>query len=302
MKLLNRLGKYLGLCMLLLGLAACSSGPRSYETPPAGQGSYKVGKPYKVAGKVYYPKEDPTYSAVGLASWYGPKFHGRKTANGEIFDMNALTAAHTTLPMPSYVRVTNLENGRSLILRVNDRGPFVGNRLIDVSRRAAQLLGFERQGVTKVRVEAVPGPDAAPVYVRRQTPPSSSSPSSSSLAQPAPKRAPVVVAEETTPTSPPPAVEVEKLVSSPPQQETAHKEYDLKTIYVQIGAFADKLRAEAVADGIRHVGQTLLELVDVNGQKLYRVRIGPLESREQADVTLGRVLAWGHNTARIVMD
>ena len=102
---------------------------------------YKIGKPYKIDGIWYYPKEDYQYDETGIASWYGSKFHGRKTANGEIYDMNAVTAAHKTLPMPSYARVTNLENGRSLVLRINDRGPFVRSRIIDLSRRSAQLLG-----------------------------------------------------------------------------------------------------------------------------------------------------------------
>jgi peptidoglycan lytic transglycosylase len=125
------------------------------ESVPKGGGVYRVGSPYVVAGRVYVPKDDPNYNAVGLASWYGDDFHGRVTANGEIFDDNAITAAHPTLPLPSYVRVTNLGNGRSLIVRVNDRGPYHGNRIIDVSRRAAHLLGFTNRGVAWVRVQYV---------------------------------------------------------------------------------------------------------------------------------------------------
>jgi rare lipoprotein A len=122
------------------------------------QGSYKVGDPYQINGVWYYPAEDYGYNETGIASFYGGEgqgvnFHGRNTANGEVYDMNALTAAHQTLPMPSLVRVTNLENGRSVVLRVNDRGPFVRGRIIDVSRRSAQLLGFESQGIARVRVE-----------------------------------------------------------------------------------------------------------------------------------------------------
>lgn len=116
-------------------------------------GAYKVGDPYRIAGIVYVPKIDYAYSHVGVASWYGHPFHHRRTANGEIFDQNDLTAAHQTLPMPSVVRVTNLENGRSIILRVNDRGPFVSGRIIDVSKKAAKLLRFHDKGVTRVRVE-----------------------------------------------------------------------------------------------------------------------------------------------------
>lgn len=135
-----------------------SSSPRVVgfgEPVPKGGGVYRVGKPYTVAGRVYVPEEDVNYRAEGLASWYGDDFHGRLTANGEVFDMGALTAAHPTLPMPCYARVTNLSNGKSLIVRVNDRGPYHNNRLIDVSNKAAELLEFKGNGVARVRVEYV---------------------------------------------------------------------------------------------------------------------------------------------------
>jgi rare lipoprotein A len=135
-----------------------SSSPRVValgDPVPKGGGTYRVGKPYTVAGRVYVPEEDPNYRAEGMASWYGDDFHGRLTANGEVFDMAALTAAHPTLPIPSYARVTNIRNGKSLIVRVNDRGPYHGNRLIDVSNKAAELLEFRSNGVARVRVEYV---------------------------------------------------------------------------------------------------------------------------------------------------
>ncbi len=119
---------------------------------PKGGGRYKVGKPYQIAGKWFYPREDPTYDRTGIASWYGTLFHGRRTANGEVFDMDALTAAHPTLPLPSLVRVTNLHNGRSIVVRVNDRGPYKHNRIIDMSRYGAHLLGFRKNGTAQVRV------------------------------------------------------------------------------------------------------------------------------------------------------
>ena len=125
------------------------------EPVPKGGGVYRVGKPYTVGGRTYVPEADSDYSAVGLASWYGADFHGRYTANGEIFDMNAITAAHPTLPLPSYARVTNLKNHRSIVVRINDRGPYVGHRLIDLSTRTAQLLGFYGHGLAKVKVEYV---------------------------------------------------------------------------------------------------------------------------------------------------
>ncbi len=122
---------------------------------PKGGGTYRVGKPYMVAGRNYMPETNEDYSAEGLASWYGDDFHGRLTANGEVFDMNAISAAHPTLPMPSYVRVTNLSNKRSIIVRVNDRGPYHGDRVIDLSYKTAELLGFKGNGVARVRVDYV---------------------------------------------------------------------------------------------------------------------------------------------------
>jgi len=127
----------------------------SGKAVPKGGGRAVVGKPYKVAGKWYTPKEDPDYEAVGKASWYGAAFHGRQTANGEIFDSGSITAAHTTMPLPSYARVTNLKNGRSIVVRVNDRGPFHGNRVIDLSRRTAEILDFHNDGIAKVKVAYV---------------------------------------------------------------------------------------------------------------------------------------------------
>lgn len=164
----------------LLGLAACvllancaasdkfarridpkygvSASPRVVEfgePVPRGGGTYRVGKPYTVAGRVYTPEEDRNYRAEGIASWYGDDFHGRRTANGEIFDMTAITAAHPTLPIPSYARVTNVANGKSIVVRINDRGPFHSNRIIDLSIRTAKLLDFHSNGVARVRVEYV---------------------------------------------------------------------------------------------------------------------------------------------------
>lgn len=111
--------------------------------------------PYEIDGVLYVPEADPDYDEVGIASWYGPTFHGRRTANGETFDMNRVSAAHPTLPLGTRVKVTNLDNGRSTILRINDRGPFVDRRLIDLSRRAAEILGFRREGLARVRVQVL---------------------------------------------------------------------------------------------------------------------------------------------------
>ncbi len=122
---------------------------------PKGGGVDKTGKPYVVAGRLYVPKEEPGYSAVGLASWYGTAFHGRQTANGEVFDSGSISVAHPTMPLPSYVRVTNTLNGRSMIARVNDRGPYHANRLVDVSERVAHALNFRHLGTARVRVDYI---------------------------------------------------------------------------------------------------------------------------------------------------
>src|SRR6202171_787443 len=137
------------------GVSSSPPGAAFGEPVPKGVGSYRIGTPATVAGRVYVPEEDTEYREEGLASWYGDDFHGRLTANGEVFDMGSLTAPHPPLPMPSYARITNLRNGKSLIVRVNDRGPYHGNRLIDVSNKAAELLEFKGNGVARVRVEYV---------------------------------------------------------------------------------------------------------------------------------------------------
>ena len=162
-----RCGRLAAAGALALALAACSSSnsridpkygvaasPRVSNAAyiPSGGGRYQVGKPYKIAGKWYKPKEVKRYEKTGVASWYGDAFHGRKTANGEIYNMNAYSAAHPTLPLPSYVRVKNMANGNAVVVRVNDRGPFAHNRLIDLSKRAADALDFRHQGVAKVQV------------------------------------------------------------------------------------------------------------------------------------------------------
>ena len=169
LSLIARMSAIIGCC---LALAHCggpvsskidpkygvSASPRVVqfgEPVPKGGGTYRVGKPYMVGGRTYSPEENAGYSAEGIASWYGQDFHGRQTANGEVYDMQSISAAHPTLPIPSYARVTNLANQRSIIVRVNDRGPYHAGRLIDVSVRAARLLGFQENGTARVRVDYV---------------------------------------------------------------------------------------------------------------------------------------------------
>ena len=167
---IGRLAQLLALAVGCLALANCSGGGKldpKYgvsssarvvepgDPVPKGGGVYRVGKPYTIAGREYVPQEDINYSAVGMASFYGNQFHGRYTANGEVFDMNSISAAHPTLPLPSYVRVTNMANRRSIVVRVNDRGPYVGDRIIDLSAQTAKLLGFHGHGLAKVKVDYV---------------------------------------------------------------------------------------------------------------------------------------------------
>lgn len=164
-------------------VAAAAAKPRLRREPPiqgtdgavlpassvTGRGLYRVGPPYTVGGRTFVPAEDATYDAMGQASFYGEAFHGKPTANGEIFDMNGLSAAHPTLPMPCYVLVTNLRNGRTIMVRVNNRGPYTPGRILDLSRRAADLLDFTRNGVTQVRVRyAGPAPLGGPDDKPRQ--------------------------------------------------------------------------------------------------------------------------------------
>jgi rare lipoprotein A len=165
------LARVTALALVAGALAACStSAPfRAFTSPLAstqrlpsdlepiakGGGSFKIGQPYELNGRTYVPAEDPNYRTEGIASWYGPDFHGKPTANGETFDMNGISAAHPTLPMPSYLRVTNLANGRSIIVRINDRGPYAKERVTDLSVGAARALGFYEQGLARVRIEYV---------------------------------------------------------------------------------------------------------------------------------------------------
>jgi len=260
-------------------LAACSttrpaSAPPDNSLPTGDQGGHeKVGNPYKIAGRWYTPKREPSYDVVGLASWYGKQFHGKKTANGEVFNMNALTAAHKTLPMPSFVKVTNLSNGRSLVLRVNDRGPFVDDRIIDVSRRAAQILGFENKGVTRVRVQI----------------------SDKNGRVPDPRRVDRVQAQ-------PPKAQTPGPQTGLPPNTGAGSDLsgDQGNHYVQLGAFSRRQNAENQALLATRAGSKAdLEKIDGNGQSLWRVRVGPFIRLEDARQALGRLRAQGFEQARI---
>lgn len=302
MRRLVRRAMLCGMAVPLLFLAACgtTSAPPSKTT--ATPANYKVGNPYQINGRWYYPKEDPNYDQVGVASWYGPGFHRKQTANGELYDMNALTAAHTTLPMPSYVRVTNMENNRSLILRVNDRGPFAKNRIIDVSRRAAQLLGFEGQGTAKVRVQVV-APDTTHTMVaeaRTGEGPAIVAVPTDEVEVASVDAAPVSAPLPTEYQNPPPPrghVETVPLSETPVGLPAESK------VYVQAGAFTAIDNAKRLAATLERLASVQLSpTTQAGGQMFYRVRLGPLASMDEADSVLSQVVGLGHGNARIVVD
>ena len=279
------------------------------EQPSADAGEYKIGQPYQIAGVWYYPREDPKYSKTGIASWYGKKFHGRRTANGEIYDMNDLTAAHKTLPMPVRVRVTNLGNGRSLVLRINDRGPFANGRIIDVSRRAAQLLGFHKQGTAKVRVTAI-DPEKTTVIAKKAV-----TPAEQKTALPALPRGQVT----SQALAPPPGVkqtngrtagsaapvrlaDAGPIVAVKPGAVVSQQPVGPSSIFVQAGAFALAENAAKLRARLAYIGPSSITNVFIRGQEMFRVRMGPMYSVQAADKVLSQILASGVNNARIVVE
>ncbi|MCL2469988.1 MAG: septal ring lytic transglycosylase RlpA family protein [Alphaproteobacteria bacterium] len=272
---------------VLLVLGACSSRPitspsRSVGTSGSAGGTYKVGQPYQVKGQWYYPSENYSYNETGIASWYGHPFHGKKTANGEIFNKHELTAAHKTLPMPSLARVTNLENGRSVVVRINDRGPFSGARIIDVSERCAQLLGFEKQGLAKVRVQVLADESKAIADAMRLY----GGPTGTQVAS-----APVVV---------PPSVTIKNVI--PVDRYVQLPVSGANQIYVQAGSFANPDNAESLASRLYSVGLANVTQANVRGTTYFRVRIGPLVSVAQADKILEETKKTGVPEARIIVD
>jgi rare lipoprotein A len=301
--------------LLLLLTAGCSTTKVATEQPSTPGGPpqaqpYKVGKPYQVDGVWYYPKVDMDYDETGIASWYGPGFHGQYTANGEIYDQNALTAAHKTLPLPSMVRVTNLDNGRSIEVRINDRGPFVNGRIIDLTRRDAQLLGFIDQGTAKVRVQimkeesmalaaaasgqggenAGPKPVAAPTGAVAATPLPPIG-----AAQPAPA-APAQVAAA------PSKSVLGQVVVPQPTGQVQVQPVRPTNIYIQAGAFTRQSNAQMLTSKLSAFGPVRMTPVQVGNQLFYRVRVGPIADVGQADQVLQKVIQSGQTEARIVVD
>src|SRR5262245_6987876 len=312
--------------LTLVVVAGCAS-----KSPTSGTSSgYKVGIPYQIDGIWYYPHVDYAYNETGIASWYGPGFHGKSTAGGEPYDQNSLTAAHRTLPMPSLVRVTNLENGRQLNLRINDRGPFARGRIIDVSRRAAQLLGFEQKGTARVRVEIMAEESRQMAYAAGaySLPPAEAaaapgSATGSTAGSPQVAAAPAgQVKEESLPPLPgsqaatqkpvqpavkpaAPAVPIEDKVlqvNSQPDGKVTKVPIRATNMYVQAGAFTNQGNANRLLSQLKRLGPTKLVPIIVGNQKFYRVRVGPIASLAEADRILGQVVDAGNEQARIVVE
>jgi len=309
---------------LAICLAACgSSGGKGV----AQRGAYKIGAPYKIDGVTYTPQEEFNHVETGVASWYGPGFHGKSTANGEPYDQSARTAAHRTLQMPSIVRVTNLDNGLSTVVRVNDRGPFARSRVIDLSRTAAQELDIVRNGTAHVRIDqlqaeslavkdvAIGGggpaeqqaavaqvasgryaPQPAPVQVATYAPP----PPPPAPVQPAP-------AQPVWPTNPHSApAEVVPIAAAAGNGATVAS---LATgtmlqpaggFYVQTGAFSTPENAERQRDAVRSYGLSEISQGSAGGRDVYRVRLGPYTTSDAAGIVADRLKRSGYGDARVV--
>ncbi len=306
-----------------------------------GGGSFKLGSPYKVAGRWYVPREEPGYDRQGTGSWYGDDFHGRKTANGEIFDMNALSAAHPTLPLPSYAYVTNQTNGRTILVRVNDRGPYVSDRIIDLSHASARALGYESQGRAPVRVRyagraplngddrrerqyyaeqswsgrsgyavASYRPPSAPISVPQPFPagtPGRWSPVAYRAAlagKPAPLQAPLARAAFAAPdieTSSAPAGRSALAGPTTGASRIAFGNPSGSRAYVQVGVFRDRSNAERMRRDLAQLGPVEVAPIVAQGGELYRVRLGPM-SADTATSTASEVAARGVSGGTVIFE
>lgn len=294
-------------CLVLLALlAACGTRP---SAQPGTGGYYKVGKPYQIKGQWYYPEENYSYDETGIASWYGDDFHRQATANGEIYNKGELTAAHRTLPLPSLARVTNLDNGRAIVVRVNDRGPFARGRIIDVSQRAAQLLGFEQQGTAKVRVQVLADESRAIAEAMRRYGAEPREIATNAVGQAQPQ--PTFIAQTNIETRPLPAPPMQPQTSQPPLTIANVKpvaEYTQvpvvgnTNIFVQAGAFTRLDNATKLKNKLSSVGRANVVEAVVKGVQYYRVRIGPIATVAEADKMLKRVMTSGAAEARIIVD
>lgn len=234
------------ICACASDVPAVASPQTAAVDPPRQQVSrFRIGKPYNVAGRVYRPQSDWDYDEEGVASWYGGRFHGRRTASGEVFDKYQLTAAHPTLPLPVIAKITNLENGRSVKVRINDRGPFAHDRLIDVSRAAAEQLGFIDQGTARVRVQVMSEESHA-------------------------------LLEGTDREELPAATRVAL------QMQTAVPVRERSAVYLQVASFSERSNAEALRRELAGIGKVEVKPATVSGKQFYRVRMGPFANASAA--------------------
>jgi rare lipoprotein A len=297
----------LSLLLTVLSLVGCSSkmkrdpfagiGSPVYKGTgplPKGGGRHVVGEPYEVAGMWFYPREEPGYDKTGTASWYGPQFHRRMTSNGEWFDMEYLSAAHPTLPLPSYAKVTNLENGKAIVVRVNDRGPFVDSRMIDLSKKSADALGFRHRGTAAVRVQYV-GP--APLNDQ-----------GSHLAEMNQELLRGIPLEQMIAAANGGRREPELALASAasfghamPTEALQPAEPPTGPVYfIQVGAFANPDNAEKARFNLANLGAVEVTPVSATAGTLYKVTLRP-PSAGLAGRTLTMVRAAGHPDARLVI-
>jgi len=259
-------------------VGAYTQAQQASSLPDGRGGSRKTGKPYRIAGKWYYPIQSATaYDETGVASWYGRDFHGKKTANGERYDMHALSAAHKTLPLPTLVRVTNLGNGRSVVVRVNDRGPFVKSRLIDLSYAAARQLGYTDQGTARVRVQTLDQPVPTQALA---TP--IAEPTVKPIAKPAPHKASAALI---------------------PVAWAGDSASPSGAIFVQLGAFSSRINAVELRDRLSaSFTDVLIQPRQIASQMLYRVRIGPFEDMQKIEHTVQQLQQGGYDNAVVIIE
>lgn len=293
---------------LALALSACGGGgpsrqksARNYGTTPSPKVSqeapstYKVGRPYEIAGARYRPQERFVFQEIGQASWYGPGFHGRKTANGERFNQRAMTAAHPTLQMPSIVRVTNLGNGKSAVVRVNDRGPYHGDRVIDLSEAAAEELGFKHLGVAKVRVDVLEEASRQAAALAKER--------VSVKRLEAVRLAAARGETDRAPTPQAPAKGEVRLASIGDDVGGSARTSvsPAERAFIQAGAFSNLANARSLEAKISAFGPVDILPTYVNGQRLYRVRLGPYPDIQTAEQALEEVAIMGVSDAHLVV-
>lgn len=335
--------------LLLMGslagfLSACGSSSRGGGggASTAQRGSYKIGSPYKIDGVTYTPQEEFNRTETGVASWYGPGFHGKSTANGESYDQSERTAAHRTLQMPAIVRVTNLDNGMTTVVRINDRGPFARSRIIDLSCTAAQELDIVRNGTARVRIDQLPaesravrdvaisgggpaeqnaavaqvgsGQRTAPAATTAAAPPPAASVPAQVIIAPQPQ--PVVVPAQPPPqpwqtTPQPPSVETPVAyggrgggvtVASLANGGGTTSALAASGFYVQTGAFSTMENAERQRGAVRSYGVSEVSQASAGGRDVWRVRLGPYTTADAAGIVADRLKRSGYGDARVVSE